>query len=241
MKHGILLLLPAVLALMIGLNTDRALAQVVAADDASGYTTWTNGQNSGFGFLPWVLTQTNASGVFGGRYIDSSSLPIAASTKTWGVYGNGPGTGGPYSMCYRGMSNAIAPNQVFKVKIDNNGMNTSSSTPGYVGFCLRSDDNTDFVDQNIILDSGTVFAFYNVGNVNDCYIWDANGATDSGITWAQLNKGLTLEFYLSSGGSYELTIKDATDSTVLASFTSSTLTSSANIITFAGFEVNNGG
>lgn len=226
---------------MIGLGADRAQAQVVAADDASTYTTWTNGQNSGFGFLPWVLTQTNASGVYGGRYIDTSSLPISSSTKTWGVYGNGAGTGGPYSMCYRGMSNAIAPNQVFKVKIDNNGMNTSSATPGYVGFCLRSDSNTNFVDQGIILDSGTQFAFYNVGNVDDCFIWDSNGATDSGVTWQELNKGLTLEFYLLSSGTYELIIKDATDTTVLASFPVSSLVSSASIVTFAGFEVNNGG
>ena len=239
MKHASLLL-SAVLALAAGL-INHAAAQTIAFDDAANYTTWTNGQNAGFGFLPWVLTATNASGIYGGRYIDGTSLAISSSTKTWGVYGNGPGTGGPFSMCYRGMSNALAPNQVFKVKLDNNGMNNSTAPYGYVGFCLRSDNNTNFVDENIILDSGTLFAFYNVGNVDDCYIWDANGATDSGITWQQLNAGLTVEFYLLSPNSYELIVKDATDTTVLASFPVSTLTSSANIITFAGFEVNNYG
>ncbi|MGH7979448.1 MAG: hypothetical protein ACREE6_08730, partial [Limisphaerales bacterium] len=234
-----ILLLSATLALMAAPMANRASAQTVAFDDAANYTTWTNGQNAGSGFLPWVLTATNASGVYGGRYIDTGSQAISSSTKTWGVYGNGPGTGGPFSMCYRGMSNALAANEVFKVKIENNGMNYAIAPYGYVGFCLRSDNNTNFADENIIVDPGTLFAFYNAGNVDDCYIYDGNGLNDSGITWAQLNAGLTLEFYLLSSDTYELIIKDATDSAVLASYPISPLASSGSIITFAGFEVNN--
>jgi len=230
-----------VTALVAGLNTNLALAQTIAYDDASDYINLTNGENTGSGFLPWVLTATNsaAGDVYGGFFVDWRSLPISTATKVWGIYGNGAGFGGPFAMCYRGMSNALAPNQVFKVKIENNGMNDGTQPYGYVGFCLRSDSNTNFADENIILDPATQFAFYNFGDMDDCLIWDANGVTDSGITWQQLNQGLTIEFYLVSPGYYELVIKDASDSIVLADFPLSELTSYASITTFTGFEVNN--
>ena len=249
MKHNTLIL-ACVVSLFAGFGINRVSAQVVAADDASAYVSsaaFTNGSTGGFGFAPWVFTQTNVSGsIFGGKYLDVSSLPISVATKTWGVYGNGSVHPGPFSFIYRGMSNALAPNEVFKVKAQVSGMNTSATSPGYVGFVLRTDSNTNFADQNIIDDPNTMFAFYNVGNVDDCYFWDANGATDTGvagnpITEQILNKGITIELYLLTANTYQLVIKDATDTTVLGSYPVSTLTSSGNIVTFAGFEINNNG
>lgn len=250
MKKNTLILGCLLAGLSIGFGLNRASAQIVAFDSATNYAssaTWTNGSNAGFGFLPWQFVATNATDIYGGNYLDTSSLAISSSTKSWGVYGNGSIHPGPYSFIFRQMSNALAPNEVFKVKIQINGQNQLSTSPPYVGFCLRADDNTNWADETIISDPNTLFAFYNVGNVNDCFVWDANGATDTGTIGTAIteqilqNDGITIELYLMAANTYELVIKDATDSTVLGSYPASTLAGSGSAITFAGFEINNGG
>lgn len=252
MKKNSLILGCLLAGLFIGFGVNRASAQIVAFDSATNYANsaaWTNGSQGGFGFLPWQLTATNASNIFGGRYIDTGSLGISQATKTFGMYGNGSVHPGPFSFAYRELSTPMTPGEVFKIKCEGNGMNTTAASPGYVGFCLRSDDNTNWADQTIISDPNTLFAFYNVGNVDDCFIWDASGANDTGglgtaIVEQNLQQGvgngITIEFYLLTATTYQVVVKDATDSTILASYPPSTLAGSG-ILTLAAFEVNNGG
>jgi hypothetical protein len=247
MKKKLFVLGCLLAGLFFGFAANRASAQIVAFDSAAYYTNgaaWTNGSQEGFGFLPWQVTVTNATGISGGRYIDTSSLPINQATKTFGIYGNGSVHPGPYSFAYRQLATAMTPGEVFKVKCQVSGMNTSATSPGYVGVCLLLDDNTNWIDENILADSA--FAFYNQGNVDDCYIWDANLSVDSGlngtpITEQILNKGITIEFYLLTATTYQLVIKDGGDTNVLASYPASTLYGSGNVLTLAAFEVNNNG
>ena len=253
MKKNTLILGCLVAALSIGFGLNRASAQIVAFDSATNYASsaaWTNGSQGGFGFLPWQLTATNSgSTIFGGRYIDTGSLGISQGTKTFGMYGNGSVHPGPYSFAYRRLNAPMVPGEVFKIKCEGNGMNTTAASPGYVGFCLRNDDNTNWVDQSIISDANTLFAFYNVGNVDDCFIWDSAGATDTGTLGTPIveqnlqqgnGNGITIELYLLTANTYQVVVKDATDSTILASYPPAGLAGNT-IITLAAFEVNNNG
>ncbi|HEY1788386.1 MAG TPA: hypothetical protein VGJ73_09540 [Verrucomicrobiae bacterium] len=246
MKKKLIILGCLLAGLFIRFGTDRASAQVIAFDSATNYAAsaaWTNGSQAGFGFLPWQLTATNAANIFGGRYIDTGSLPISQATKTFGIYGNGSVHPGPFSFAYRELSTAMVPGEVFKVKCQVSGMNTSSTSPGYVGIALLPDDNTNWIDENIIGDA--LFAFYNVGDIDNCQIWDANGDNDTGIlgtpiTEQILNQGITIEFYLLTATTYQVVVKNAADTTILASYPASTLGGSG-VLTLAAFEVNNGG
>ncbi|MGD0060950.1 MAG: Ig-like domain-containing protein, partial [Verrucomicrobiia bacterium] len=211
------------------------VSATVAYDDASAYgSSWANGENLGFGFQPWVLTQNNNGGPTYAGFFTGTSGDIDTSGWAWGMYANG--TGSPYAIAYRGFNSGLTTTEVFKVQFQN----TDIDAGGEMGFCLRSDSNTSFVDTSIITNSGTRFAFYFIGGQNDYYIWNGNGLTDSGIAFT--STGLSLEFYLDPADTYEMVVKTADGLTTLATFPSAPLAgaSGAAIQTFAGFNVGSG-
>jgi len=211
------------------------VSATVAYDDAFAYgSSWANGENLGFGFQPWVLMQNNNGGPTYAGFFTGSSGNIDTSGWAWGMYANG--TGSPYAIAYRGFNSGLTTTEVFKVQFQN----TDIDAGGEMGFCLRSDDNTSFVDTSIITNAGTRFAFYFVGGQTDYYIWNGHGLTDSGIAFT--STGLSLEFYLDPADTYEMIVKTADGSTTLATFTSAPLAgaSGAAIQTFAGFNVGSG-
>ena len=228
--------LTAVASDSLGVSATSSVVNVTVAtlkvyDDASAYgSSWISGANFGYGFQPWVLL---GGGQYNGFIIQSSGN-IDTSGESWGLYANG--TGAPYAIAYRGFNNALTTGQVFSVKFQN-----TSISSGDMGFCLRSDSNTNFVDTSIITNSGTRFAFYIVSGQSDYYIWNGNGAIDSGI--ALRTSGLSLQLYLLTADTYELVVKTADDSTTLASFPSAPLAgaSGSAIQTFAGFNVGTAG
>ncbi len=239
--HGpVKILLAAILALGAG----KAAAQIAANDDASAYTTWTNGMNLGYGFTPWTLTQNNGGGNAAGFFIGSSG-GIDVSNNSFGLYANTTNlVNSAYAIAYRGFSNALTTNQVFKVKFQN----TAIASGGVMGFCLRNNNVTNFAGFNsssplsaaINTESGTRFAFYFIGGYNDYYIWDGNNSTDTGIGWT--SAGLSLEFYPMAGDTYLLIVKSADGSSTIASFSNQPLAGGGGtpIITFAGFNSESG-
>jgi hypothetical protein len=75
--------------LLIGFIPTYLTAQYITAeDDASNYTTWTNGSNEGFGFGAWDLWLENS----GGHFIASSDGDgfgnIDVDSKSFGMWGN---------------------------------------------------------------------------------------------------------------------------------------------------------
>ena len=81
------------LFLMMGIS-ETVFAQVtIASDDASNYSTWSNGNNSGEGFTSWDLWTQNTDGSnFAGHFLASSSArnlgDIDTDSKSFGMYGN---------------------------------------------------------------------------------------------------------------------------------------------------------
>jgi len=226
----------ASVALTLALVPDRASAQISAQDNAAAYTTWTNGMNLGSGFTPWVLTQNNGnSGTSAGFFIGSSGN-INVTNNSFGLYANSTNAvNTAYAIAYRGLSNSLAVNQVFKV----NFQNTSILNGGWMGLCLRNNSLTDFTDTTILTDSGTRFAFYFAGGNNNYFIWDGSGAVDSGIGWT--SSGLSLEFYLLTADTYLLIVKSADGSSTLANLTGTLAGAGASAITkFAGFNLQSG-
>ena len=128
-----------ILAGLMAFGAGKAAAQYIASDDASAYTNWTSGQNLGYGFEPWEFVTTNSGTTYGGFYIDNDSLNISTVNNSFAMYANGTGT--PFAFAYRGFSNALATSQVFKVKFQNSYIQSG----GYMGFILRSDNNTNFI------------------------------------------------------------------------------------------------
>ena len=224
------------IVLTLALVPDRASAQIYTQDNAGAYTTWTNGINHGTGFTPWTLTQNNGiAGTSAGFFIGSSGN-IDVTNNSFGLYANTTNAvNTAYAIAYRGLSNSLAVNQVFKVKFQN----TSILNGGWMGFCLRNDTTTNFTDNTIISDSGTRFAFYFAGGNTDYYIWDGSGSVDTGIGWTA--SGLSLEFYLLTADTYLLIIKSADGSSTFANLTGTLAGAGASAITkFVGFNVQSG-
>jgi hypothetical protein len=229
--------------LIISFGTDRVSAQIFATDTAAIYNTWTNQENFGTGFKPWMLSTTNSgSGSFAGFYIGSSDDPganqgttggyIDTSGKSFGIFANGVGT--PAAFAYRGLSNALAPNEIFKVSF----LNTYIQNNGVMGFALRADSKTNFQNSSIFSDAGTAFACYFQGGSNDYEIVDGRGTNDSGIPFT--TTGFVVEFYQLSGGQYELTILSANGGATLTNYPVATLANSSPILTFVGFNMLSG-
>src|SRR4051812_25806283 len=87
------------------LMAPSASAQILAQDSAAAYNaagnTWTNGENLGSGFTPWVLTNTvNNGGNFSGFFIGDGGPIATINDSSFGMYANGS-SGANASVAYR--------------------------------------------------------------------------------------------------------------------------------------------
>src|SRR2546423_6074388 len=115
-------------ALALLASSESASAQVFARDDAAGYTNAPGGANygwlfntttnGGFGFTPWVFTRSGAN--FQGFFVGSDTINSASNTS-WGMYANGAGADNK-AVAYRGFTNSLAVNTVFKIKWHTKGI-----------------------------------------------------------------------------------------------------------------------
>ena len=197
----------------------NAPAQVVAYDNATNYTTgWNNGENQGFGFQPWTLLNENIGGGFSGFYIGNAGTRngiTAPPGNAFGMYAHGGGTN--EATAFRGFSNSLPTNVVFKVQWANFGIGFSAANRA--GFALRHGNATNTVDD---FDTNTRFDFYYIGGgPNSFLILDGSGVTICNIAFGQ--GPLELDFILLSPDTYRLLIKDATGANTLAVFDNMTL------------------
>jgi len=206
----------------------------LAFDAESNYSTWTSGQNEGYGFAPWVLV---SAGEYTG-FILNPSGSIDTSGDSWAMYANGTGT--PYAYAYRGFSSSLAAGEVFSVQF----ANPTVTSPGSMGFCLRNSNSTTTGGSTtppapIVTNTATRFAFYLVGGQSDYSIWDSKGANNTGIPYT--TSGLTLQFTLLTADTYQLTVLSGDGSTLLTNW-SGTLagTSGSAIQMFTAFDVDTG-
>jgi hypothetical protein len=228
------------LALALGFFTIHSAFAQTAEDDAAQavYTNgWFNGTNGGSGFGPWVLTNTvNDADDFSGFLILGSGVAaVDTNGKSFAMYANGDNTDA--ALAYRSISNALTVGQVFTLKFANG----SVANNGDIGFCLGNSATFPPALSSltfVTLATSASFMFYFTGGSSDYYVYDGNGTSDSGVPWTEA--GLTLQFALVDSGHYSLTIKSADGSTTLASFFDQPLTGSANLDTFAGFNLQTG-
>ncbi len=206
----------------------------IAYDVEANYTTWSSGQNGGYGFEPWVLS---GGGQFDG-FILTPSGSIDTSGNSWTLYANG--SGNPYAYAWRGFTNSLTIGEIFSVQF----ANTAGISSGAVGLCLQNSNSVSLIGSAtlpppIVTNTPTRFAFYYAGGQADYTIWDANGASDSGIPYTA--SGVTLQFSLLTANTYKLTVLSGTTSTVLATRTGTlTGTSGSPIQMFAAFNVGTG-
>jgi len=207
------------LAGLFGFSAGNASAQVFAQDDATAYSTgvgnsaWlsstnatSTNSNGGFGFTPWAFTKSGAG--FQGFYIGH---PGPVPPNAWAMYANSGSNAA--AVAYRGFSNSLAADTVFKIQWQSYGISPSNpSAQG--GFSLRNGNvNTNTTD----FDAGTRFDFYYVGaGVDSFLIADGNGTNATGLPFG--SNPFQVEFTLLTADTYRLVIKGATNGTILAEF-----------------------
>jgi len=203
----------------------------IAYDNEANYTSWASGQDEGYGFGPWTFEG-------GGQYygfILAPSGSIDTSGNSWALYANG--SGNPYAYAWRGLSNSLSVGEIFSVQF----ANSAGVSAGSMGFCLQNNNNTSLagsatVPAPIVTNAPTRFAFYYAGGQPDYTIWDANGASDSGIPYT--TGGVTLRFSLTTPDVYKLTVLSGATSAVLGNWTGTLAgTSGSPIQMFAAFNV----
>lgn len=208
--------------LVCALTAPSARAQLLAYDDAAAYNAagnvWTNGMNMGFGFGPWVLVTTNVGG-YSGHFIGNGDAIATINNSAWGLYGNGtvtnPSSPGNAAVAFRAFSNALPANGVFKIKWRNLGIGGSLTPPYHLGgFALRNGNASSTVEDYF---TGVRFAFYYIGGIDDNFrIWDANGATATGLGFA--SGPFELNVLLTSSDTYRLIVKNPAGTIVLTNF-----------------------
>lgn len=224
--------------LALAAGAPRAAAQLLAYDDAAPYNaagnTWTNGMNFGFGFGPWILVTTNVGG-YSGHFIGNGGPIATTNNSAWGLYGNGPVTNasspGNAAVAYRAFSNALPANAVFKIKWRNLGIGGSATPPYHIGgFALRNGNASATVDDYF---TGVRLGFYYIGGIDDNFrIWDANGATATGLGFA--TGPFELNVLLTGSDTYRLTVKNPAGTTVITNY-EGTLAGSGTIDSVALF------
>jgi hypothetical protein len=199
----------------------RASAQVYAKDDAAGYTNAPGGQNygwlyntttnGGFGFTPWVYTRGGSG--FQGFFVGNGGQGSLGSTNGnyWGMYANSGG-GDNVAVAYRGFTNSMATNTVFKIKWKPLGIGFSSTQMG--GFSLRN-GNVNATTNDYW--TGSRLDFYYIGGGSDSYVfYDGNGVNLVGLGFG--SAPFQIEITLLDIDHYRLVIKDGTGANTLTNF-----------------------
>ncbi len=229
----------------VGFLISNTFGQVTAFDSATNYTSgWKrNGlaaeQNLGFGFQPWSLVHSSTGGGFSGFFIGNSGGQNGITQppgNAFGLFANGSGTN--QAVAFRGFSNSLTTNVVFKVQWANHGIGgTASNRLG--GFCLRNGN----ANANTTSDynTNTRFQFYYIGGGQDSFLfWDGNGVNLANLGYSPPIP-FKLDSFLLTADTYRLVIKDAAGVNTLAEFDNNPLNGSGTIDSVALFDINASG
>ncbi|KAF0200167.1 MAG: hypothetical protein FD170_3720 [Bacteroidetes bacterium] len=167
---------------------------ITAEDDASNYTTWTNGSNQGFGFSNWDLTANNNNGtnIFAGYYIGSDPTQngrqsIATEGKVFGLYANASNN----------TAYAIAKRLFVDKDNSTRGLNVGEIFSVNMSFSWNGGKR----GLNLFGGDGNVFLF-NVEHAGS----NALNATDGVLASDIFNKNVRLQFLWNGGANNNLTI-----------------------------------
>lgn len=221
-----------------------AIAANPAADDASrpAYDSgWTNGQNSGFGFGPWVfytqITQPNeGAGHFvatSGGNPDLNNIASGTPGRAWGTFSNEAFTGGndlQLTAAIRSFTGGpLAVGQTFTVKFEHGFIQSGNLNPefgprvgGWVGVTLRNGTIAQFIEDplqpfgNI---SGT-WGFGFQGGATNYLVYDNISPSGRATSVPFTVDGLIVEFTLNTvnpldGSNYTAVIKSAANGNIL--------------------------
>ena len=226
-------------ATLFAFQAARSSAQIFAQDDAGAYTTWTNSMNLGSGFGPWILDQTGTfpptsyTGFFIGN--PDGIGTGANNANAWGIYANGSSLTNA-AVAYRGFTNALQVNTVFKIRWRSYGISTSNPD-AQGGVCLRNGNATNSTAD---YSTGYRFKLYYAGAASDSFlIQDGSGVTAVGIPFG--SNPLQVEFTLLSANTYRLVIKDGAGVNTLAIFDNMVLAGSGTIDSVALFALQTDG
>lgn len=145
-------------------------AALIASDNASNYTTWGDGDNEGFGFLPWAVSSNN-DGVndFAGTFLGDSTAGagnINSSGKSFGMYAN-PGTA--FMNAARAFSSSLDIGSVFTFQMALNFDNGLKGMRLYAGaqdevFNMEAGNGASVASLNATLNAGTGAGYDYGGN-----------------------------------------------------------------------------
>ncbi len=230
--------LPVICAVALLASPKMTRAAVLAADNASNYTssTWTGNSsnvttnptaNGGTGFGGWTVN-SSPNGRAVGTFLatptgNPASSNIATNGKSWGLYANNSSAAEedlyrPFTSASGASIGTLRPGQAFSIAMAAH----SSGLTGYAGFDLQSGNGTGSGARNVftLLISG--------GNAHLHYT--SNGASSATtVTRSDVNSGIVATFYLATPTTYDLTIAPATgNSFTPASYTNQTISGSIN-------------
>jgi hypothetical protein len=215
MKKNILIL-ACLVSLFAGFGINRVSAQILANDDAGIYNTWMNGTNAGFGFYPWTFYNTGGAGGqtgFAGEFRGNGDPIGSTNGNYWGTYANSATTAA--SEEFRAFSNSLPVNATFSIRWHNKGIGNTGHAGG---FNLRNGNNTNLQTVASFLNDGSVFSFYYIGGGSDNYAsFDGNGVNTLPLHFASGNNGLTVQFTLLPGNTYNLVVENGAGNSVLYS------------------------
>jgi hypothetical protein len=233
MKHNTLLL-ACIVSLFAVFGINRVSAQILANDDAGIYATWKTGTNAGFGFYPWTFYNTGGAGGatgFAGEFRGNGDPIGSTNGNFWGTYANSATTAA--SEEFRAFSNSLPVNASFKIRWHNKGIGNAGHAGG---FNLRNGNNTNLQTVATFLNDGSVFSFYYIGGNTDNYaVFDGNGVNPVPLNFASGNSGLTVQFTLLPGNTYDLLVENGAGTSVLYSTNNQPLAAGGTIDSLAMF------
>ena len=179
MKKRIQLLLGATLMTFLGLG--QAFGQVSkASDEASNYSSWSNGDNQGYGFGSWSISSSGGSGGFAGAFLGNPSTNSGITglpSSSFSLYAHSDG--GAFVNADRTFNSLTSSDTLrfkFGINWDSNGGNKGINiySGGTSGTQLLNINNASTDD--ITINGATMFDNYgtNAVELTVIYISDTN-------------------------------------------------------------------
>jgi hypothetical protein len=202
MSTGPFAAIAAASTVFLGFASHTAHAAAMAFDDTASLiyaTTWSNGQNGGFGFGPWSMSFSGLSGAF----VASSAANgdgtgnIDVSTISWGLFARDPFTLAeavrPFTAGGVTGDSTLGVGEKFILKFDNGYVDDG----GAVGFGLRNAAGENR------------FEFFLQGNLTT---YTLNIASDVQTVHQETGGGMTIAFTLTGPDTFQLDINYAVGS-----------------------------
>lgn len=185
----------------------------IAEDDTShsSYDAgWSEGQNPGTGFGPWVLKvggmgpQDSHAGFFVGYTDRQGDLEsIAVSSRALGIFANGVNY--ELAAAFRAFDAPLQPGDAFSLTMEGSDFyrkfETDDTQPGAVGFSLRTGHAAEMPED---FDTGARLKFGRFEGEQTFQVFDGEESSDTGVVVT--DKGIAVTVVLKTPDTYDLEI-----------------------------------